>query len=188
MSGKKPTLLFKNGDYIGGHQVELIDLFPLIFPYGYGGPDQRRATGVSKTCALRHYCRIALPQMQQSQFLLVICSMWQRMEAFTKCIINCKSSFKSSTLAEKLSEVTLDEVQTAAKHILSGEKTSNDTLRKLFASIRGQASSAGHSNEASSFARQKLFSLWHYFGAPAVFFTVTPCDECSFRVRLYATC
>ena len=64
LSGKKPTLLFKNGDYIGGHQVKLIDLFPLIFPYGYGGPDQRRATSVSKTCALRHYCRIVLPQMQ----------------------------------------------------------------------------------------------------------------------------
>ena len=33
-----------------------------------------------------------------------------------------------------------------------------------------------------------LDKKWHYFGAPAVFFTVTPCDECSFRVRLYATC
>ena len=30
--------------------------------------------------------------------------------------------------------------------------------------------------------------MWHYFGSPAVFFTVTPCDECSFCVRLYATC
>ena len=29
--------------------------------------------------------------------------------------------------------------------------------------------------------------LRHYFGAPAIFFTVTPCDECNFRVRLYAT-
>ena len=79
------------------------------------------------------------------------------------------------------------EVETAAKHILSGEKTTNCTLKKLFTSIRGQSSSIGHSNEAASYARQKLFSLWHYFGAPAVFFTVTPCDECSFRVRLYAT-
>ena len=61
-------------------------------------------------------------------------------------------------------------------------------LKKLFSSIRAQSSALGHSNEAASFARQKLFSLWHYFGAPAVFFTVTPCDECSFRVRLYATC
>ena len=33
-----------------------------------------------------------------------------------------------------------------------------------------------------------MFSFWHYFGSPAIFFTITPCDECSFRVRLYATC
>ena len=46
----------------------------------------------------------------------------------------------------------------------------------------------GHSNEAAMEARQKLFSLWHLFGCPAIFFTITPCDECSFRVRLYATC
>ena len=125
--------------------------------------------------------------MQQSQFLLVLCSMWQRLESFNKCVINCKSSFKSSTLADHLSLLSGAEVQTAMRHILNGEKTSNPTLKKLFTSVRGQASSIGHSNEAASYARQKLFSLWHYFGAPAVFFTVTPCDECSFRVRLYAT-
>ena len=34
-------------------------------------------------------------------------------------------------------------------------------------------------------------NYFHYgtiFGAPAVFFTITPCDECSFWVRLYVTC
>ena len=113
--------------------------------------------------------------------------MWQRMELFTKCIINCKSNFKSSTLADCLSILTQKEVETAARHILSGEQTTNTTLKKLFTSIRGQTSCIGHSNEAASFARQKLFSLWHYYGAPAVFFTVTPCDGCSFRVRLHAT-
>ena len=185
---QKPTLLFRCGDHISGHHIDLIDLFPLTFPYGWGGPNQERATRVSKSAILRHYCRIALPQMQQSQFLLVLCTMWQRMESFTKCIISCKSSFKSSTSAEKLLELRPEEIKTAARHILNGEQTSNPTLKKLFTSIRGQSSSLGHSNEAASFARHKLFSLWHYFGAPAVFFTVTPCDECSFRVRLYATC
>ena len=32
--GKEPTLLLKRGDNVGGHKVNLIDLFPLIFPYG----------------------------------------------------------------------------------------------------------------------------------------------------------
>ena len=187
LKGQKPTLLFRRGDIVGGHSIDLVDLFPLIFPFGWGGPDEKRSTRISKSAVLRHYTRIALPQLHQPQFLLVVCSMWQKMESFTKCIINCKSSFKQSTVADCLSTLSQSEVETAARHILSGEETTNPTLRKLFTSIRGQASSIGHSNEAASFARQKLFSLWHYFGAPAVFFTVTPCDECSFRVRLYAT-
>ena len=114
--------------------------------------------------------------------------MWQRMESFRKCIISCKSSFKSSTLTDALSELTQEHVETAARHIVDGEETENETLKRLFKSIKGQSASLGHSNEAATFAIQKLFSLWHYFGAPAVFFTVTPCDECNFCVRLYATC
>ena len=169
LGGKKPTLLLRNGDYIGGNKIKLIDLFPLVFPYGWGGPDEKRVARLGKASVLRHYCRIALPQMHESQFLLVLCSMWQRMESFTKCIINCKSSFKSSTLAENLSEVTLPEAETAARHVLNGEETTNATLKKLFTSIKGHSSSIGHSNEAASFARHKLFSLWHFFGAPAVF-------------------
>ena len=61
-------------------------------------------------------------------------------------------------------------------------------MKKLFKSIKGQTASLGHSNEAASHARYKLFSLWDYFGAPVVFFTVTPCDKRSFHVGLYATC
>ena len=125
--------------------------------------------------------------MQQSQFLLVVCSMWQRMESFTKCILHCRSSYNSNTLGESLSKVTKQQVEVAAKHLLEGKKTNDTLLQKLFTSIKGQAAAVGHSNEATKEARQRLFSLWHYFGPPCVFFTITPCDECSFRVRLYAT-
>ena len=85
--------------------------------------------------------------------------MWQRIESFKKCIISCKSSFKSSTLADSLSELTQEQVETAAKNILNGEETENETLKKLFKSIKGQTASLGHSNEAASFARHRLFSL-----------------------------
>ena len=142
---------------MGGHKGNLIDLFPIVFPYGFGGPDEIRATLVSPTAVLRHYCRIALPQMQNAQFLLVLCSMWQRIESFKKCIISCKSDFKSSTLADSLSELTQEQVETAARHILDGEETQNETLKKLFKSIKGQIAPLSHSNEAVSFAGQRLF-------------------------------
>ena len=79
--------------------------------------------------------------------------MWQRLESFNTCVINCKSTFRSSTLADHLSVLSGEEVQTAMRHILNGEKTANPTLKKLFTSIRGQSSSIGHSNEAASYAR-----------------------------------
>ena len=91
-------------------------------------------------------------------------------------------------MADSLSQLTQHQVQRAAKQVLNGDQTDNETLKKLFGSIKGQSSALGHSNEAASRVRHILFSLWYYFGAPVVFFTVTPCDECSFRVRLYATC
>ena len=63
MKGHKPTLLFKRGDCVGGHKVNLIDIFPLIFPYGWDGPDVKRATKVFKSGILCHCCRISLRQM-----------------------------------------------------------------------------------------------------------------------------
>ena len=61
LKGQKPTLLFRRGDYIGGHKISLIDLFPLNFPFGWGGPEERRATKISKSAVLQHYCMISLP-------------------------------------------------------------------------------------------------------------------------------
>ena len=126
--------------------------------------------------------------MQQSQFLLVVCSMYQRLLSFRKSYVLCRSKMNATTLGDHLAVLSHKQVETAANHVLNGKQTNNATLKKLFSSIRGHCSSIGHSNEAASVARFKLFSFWHYFGCPAIFFTVTPCDECSFRVRLYATC
>ena len=42
LKGKKPTLLFRNGDFMNGYKINLIDLFPLNFPFGWGGPNKKR--------------------------------------------------------------------------------------------------------------------------------------------------
>ena len=34
MKGQKPTLLFRNGDIVRHHTIDLVDIFPLVFPYG----------------------------------------------------------------------------------------------------------------------------------------------------------
>jgi hypothetical protein len=42
-----------------------------------------------------------------------------------------------------------------------------------------------YSDEAAKEARTKLFSMLYSLGPPSVFFTISPGDECSFRIKLY---
>lgn len=100
LKGKKPTLLFRNGDFVNGHKINLIELFPINFPFGWGGPNEIRLTNVSEHEVLCHYSQIALPQMQQSQFLLVVCSMYQRLLSFKKSFVMCRSKMNSITLGD----------------------------------------------------------------------------------------
>ena len=188
LKDKKPTLLFRNGDFVNGHKIKLIELFPINFPFGWGGPDERRATKVSEQEVLRHYSQIALPQMQQAQFLLVLCSMYQRLLSFRQSYVMCRSNLSSSSLGEHIASLSQKQIELATDHVINGKEPKNVVLKRVFSSVKGHCSNIGHSNEAASSARFKMFSFWHYFGSPAIFFTITPCDECSFRVRLYATC
>ena len=66
------------------------------------------------------------------------------------------------------------------------KKTGNDAISKLFTSVKGNCKSLGHTNECAQDARHKSFALWHYFGPPLLFVTISPCDECSYHVQLFA--
>ena len=163
-------------------------MFPVQFPFGVGGL-QKRPTKISPPEAMRHYVRLSLPQFQRADFILVLYAMYQRAQSFQKSVITCKSKLDSSTLGEKLSTITQEQLNAVTKQVLDskGSNSSNATMNKLFHSISANCKSVGHSNEAAAVARRKAFATWQYFGAPAVFATASPCDENSLQVRLYAT-
>ena len=179
------TLLFQYGTRIQSHLTKLHDMFPVQFPFGRGGPDETRSIHASTKACFKHYARLSLPQMMRADFLLVICSLYQSIECYTSAVISCKSSWNRSTVGEEVSRLSLDEMKQATKRVLDGiEPTA--TMNRLFSSVSASCRTVGQSNEAAKVARKKYFSLWHRFGSPSVFFTVSPCDECSFRVRLFS--
>ena len=57
---------------------------------------------------------------------------------------------------------------------------------KMIKILKGTSRSSRYSKESAKFHRRKHWALCDYFGLPAVFLTITPCDECTFRVRLFA--
>jgi hypothetical protein len=53
-------------------------------------------------------------------------------------------------------------------------------------SVTASCKSIGHTAEAAKDARKRVYAMNDRFGAHSIFFTVTPDDECTFRVRIYA--
>ena len=189
LKGKEPTLIFRGGDRVGGHQIKLEKMFPVQFPFGVGGLHEKRPTKVSTMEVIRHYVRLSLPQFQRADFILVLYAMYQRVQSFQNSIITCKTKLNNTTLGEALSTITAEQLEETTTQVLAGrgQQTSNATMNKVFHSISANCKDVGHSNEAASVARSKIFAIWQYFGPPAIFATASPCDENSMRVRLYAT-
>ncbi|MFO0537375.1 MAG: hypothetical protein ACK524_22080 [Planctomyces sp.] len=147
----------------------------------------------------QHYLKISLPQFSEGQVVLIIHHMFQRKKSFLSGITKCNISCNGSTIADQLSEITasdLDDVITEMKHnhhasgnVHDGSNplSSSSSISQFLKCIKTSCTPIGYTNEAASDARMKMFSLWMTFGPPSLLFTFSPCDECSFKMHLYAT-
>jgi hypothetical protein len=62
----------------------------------------------------------------------------------------------------------------------------SDPMAALTRSISTSCEALGYTEEAAKKARQNCFAMTDHFGLSSLFLTTTPCDKCSFRVRLFA--
>ena len=53
---------------------------------------------------------------------------------------------------------------------------------KFLRAVSSSCQAIGSSAEAAAYNRRNLFALDDYFGGCALFLTVTPCDECTYKV------
>ena len=148
----------------------------------------KRPTKISEEECLRHYMNLSLPQFHRQDFILVLLGMYHRLKSFQTGIIQCKSKMRNGiSFSEAVSKLSKEDICKAAQRRDNGVASSaNNTASRFLNSISTSCRPVGHSNEAAKYARRQFFSLWTRFGAPSLFYTITPDDECSFRVRLYA--
>jgi len=193
LAGKQPTLIFGSDKYAKDYELSLPDVFPLHFPFGFGGVrDRSRQAKVSDIECLRHYLRLSLPQFQKADIILVIAHMVFRLLSFQTASIRCLAKFGTGEerLGGQFSMITDNDIlKYSAADAVSNLNTispAGDTAKQLLHTIRACCKSVPYSNEATLEARSKFFGLWYQFGPPSIFFTVSPGDECSFRVQLYS--
>jgi hypothetical protein len=191
MQGKEPTLVFSSTAYQNDWQLTLSRLFPLYFPFGVGDmKDDSRANRVSEVEAMKHYLRLSLPQFQKPDFILVLGHILFRKLAFQSASVRCMSKAGNDgiTLGEAFSNVTDDQIMNMAKasQVRDLFSEGGDMVpATLLHTVKTSCKNVPYADEATLEARTKLFGLWTHFGPPSIFFTISPADECSFRVGLY---
>jgi hypothetical protein len=192
--GYIPTLFYHPTKVISC--AKLSQLCPIAFPFGTGDVDCKQSPAVSEVDCLRHYLKLSLPQFQEGQTVLIIHHFFQRRKSFLSGITKCNISKNGNTIADQLATLTVDELENAIKEMRSipprdmeSPQTSDDLsphVKDLMKCIKTSCTPIGYTNEAAADARNKMFALWMTFGPPSLFFTFSPCDECSFKMHLYA--
>ena len=107
------------------------------------------------------------------------------MLSFKQACMSAKPSAFDSTLGKKMAEISMSALKKAATLADLGKQVGG-VAGRLIETLKGTSRLSGYSKESAKFHRRQHWALCDYFRLPAVFFTITPCDECTFRVRLFA--
>jgi hypothetical protein len=178
-----PTVFVRGGNFGKEHELPIEAVLPFAFPYGLGGPKQKRATPISLKSCIQRYFRLAMPQFMTADVVLVLHQIFSRQISFETGVMTCRNQKSSNEFTKSLCQVSPKDFEEASKNT---EQPANSNVENIVRSITTKCKSLGHTAEAAQDARKRQFAMMDHFGLNSLFLTITPDDECSFRVRLYA--
>jgi len=178
-----PVLMLHGGNYAKEHEVDIEAVLPFAFPYGVGGPNQKRRTKISKDKIVKRYTRLAMPQFMTAEVILVLHHIFSRQKSFETGIMTCRNKYGSGNFTRQINALRSSDFNDD-----DGQRDpcSDHRVNSVLKSITTSCKSLGHTAEAAAAARRRQFSMMDFFGLNSLFLTITPDDECNFRVRLYA--
>jgi len=179
-----PTLLVNGSNYATLKELQLENICPLQFPWGQGGPKVSRRRGISPEECYRHYCRLSLPQFFRGDFLLILNHMYNRLRSFKTAVLTCRSSLFGQSLAEKVSELKMKDLERAVYQKDTRQKVTG-TAGQFLHAVDASCQPVGYSALNAKQNRRKHFAMDNYFGGHSLFLTTTPCDERTFRVKIF---
>ena len=178
-----PVLLLHGGNHAREHEVDLEAVLPFAFPYGMGGPNQKRPCHISKKQIIKRYTRLAMPQFMTAEVILILHHIFSRQISFDTGIMTCRKKHGSTDFTRQINSLKASDFEERQD---GSDPRSDHRVNSIVNSITTSCKSLGHTAEAAGAARQRQFAMMDYFGLNSLFLTITPDDECNFRVRLFA--
>lgn len=183
LKNHSPQLFIYGGDRVRPHEADLEDILPLAFPFGTGGPKFKRRVKVSVDQCIRCYMRTALPQFMRNDVIFVMQHAFSRLQSYKTGIIKLRNKIGDRETGDLIGNTT---PQAFLQSIEQKNRNASDPMVALTKTISTSCEVLGYTEEAAKKARQNCFAMTDHFGLSSLFLTTTPCDECSFRVRLFA--
>jgi hypothetical protein len=183
LKNNSPQLFVYGGDRVRPHEADLEDILPLAFPFGTGGPNFKRRVKVPVDQCIRCYMRTALPQFMRNDVIFVMQHAFSRLQSYKTGIIKLRNKIRDREMGDLIGNTT---PQAFLQSIEQRNRSTSDPMVALTNTISTSCEVLGYTEEAAKKARQNCFAMTDHFGLSSLFLTTTPCDECSFRVRLFA--
>lgn len=172
----------------------LVQACLLQFPYGYGGPYDYRLNSNNTQCTnhfdiyqyIKHLSLISQPHFHHNLFVLILYNLHIKHTMVRNTFWRVRSKIDAATIA---TDLTLDDVKNAIAK--KGRKTASKTNKNLKGSkfiscIDAIAGKIPHTNEAAKTARKTAEAMQHHLGCPSYFLTVTPDDDNSYLLQVFA--
>ena len=141
-----------------------------------------RRTNVGIESCLAHYGRLANPEFMRGDFQLIAKSMLDRHLSFTSAKVKCRAVIDGTPLAEKVSQLTIKDLEEVADQGEDYTGPASSFLKQVSSSCKAM----GQTTEAAKDACRTILALSDRYGMNTCMLTVTPNDEMSVGVRLYA--
>jgi hypothetical protein len=183
MKNQSPQLFVYGGNRMQPHNADLEDILPLAFPFGTGGPKYKRRMKVSLEECIKRYMRTALPQFMRSDVIFIMQHAYSRQLSYRSGLVKLKNKIGSRQAGDIIGNASKSDFIRA---IQQQSSNSRDPMNALARTVSTTCEVLGYTEEAAKKARQNCFAMTDHFGLTSLFLSTTPCDECSFRVRLFA--
>ena len=134
-----------------------------------------------KEC-LRKYLRTSLSHFIRGDTVQIIHHMFSRILSFETGVMVGRGNCGGVPVAERLGKLTEADINSANK---DNNVPLTERMALFTKSLSTTCRALGYTPEAAKLARKHSFAMLEHVGMSSVFLTVSPSDECSFRVRLY---
>jgi hypothetical protein len=186
MKRSAPTLLTYGGNYATMKNLRVENVLPFAFPYGIGGPKMKRRVPVSDENCIQRYFRTAMTQFMRSDVVLVLHHIYSRQMSFQSGVMSSRSRINGESVGELLGRSSIHDFECVLSSSDDNNINSSSPAGVILKAIRTSCRALGYTDEAAKEGRKNHFALMDMFGVNSLFLSISPCDESSFRVRLFA--